>query len=100
MPRPLKDEFESFTDLLAQIKAYAKEVGFSVYNVVVDQQSLPLMTEQVLLPIRTVKRIICTKNHSFKKVPENATPNIHNGQAASAQDDDCAIVEVVDAQAV
>ena len=33
MPKPIKDEFESFTDMLNQIKAYAKEVGFSVMSV-------------------------------------------------------------------
>ena len=38
MPRPFKDEFESFTDMLVQIKSYAKEVGFSVVNVVLDYQ--------------------------------------------------------------
>ena len=37
MPRPYKDEFENFTDMMVQVKAYAKEVGFSVVNGVVEQ---------------------------------------------------------------
>lgn len=34
IPRPFKDEYGSYADILLQIKAYAKEIGFAVFNVV------------------------------------------------------------------
>ena len=71
LPRPFKEEFDNFTDLLNQIKAYSKEIGFSVVSAITNYNNMPAHLSMQGIGInRIVKRIICSKNHKVKKQKE------------------------------
>lgn len=69
------------------MKAYAKEVGFSVISVSVEH------SHTNPFEVRIVKKVICTKNQKVK----NQAKDKESNQQANGQDDDCAIVDVIEA---
>ena len=57
IPKPMKDEFESWADLIAAVRAYSKEVGFAAIGI---GGFIDTATD------KPVKKIVCTKSSLAK----------------------------------